>query len=279
LFFGRDPTFLPPSSLSCRNKHPDMEGFKQILLFSGLCLYACHKELGTNTQPNMPAQALTLSATTVKKGQPLVASVPAGLTTNGVSWSVRPTTGTQVTSGGQSATISFSDAGTYTIVASYIVDSAAGTRDSATAPVTVTDSTYTAPVDSTTLVSESLILVPRSVDSGSVTFLIETVDAYACDLRFNMSQGASPYSDSVMINYLQPGGACPAGNSSNVSMIVDSFSVSRLNVGGSQTISVFLPGWEGQFQFTETATSTGYTFSPATELGGLITISPTQIQN
>lgn len=259
-----------------------MKGLKQIFLFSGLSLIglcACHKELSPNTQAdNTPARTLTLSAVSVKKGQPLVASLPAGLTTNSVNWSVRPATGTQVTSGGQSAIITFSDAGTYTIVASYIVDSAAGTQDSATAPVTVTDSTYTAPVDSTTLVGKSLLLVPQSADSGGVTFLIETVGAYTCSLIFNMSQGASPYSDSVMINYLQPGGACPGGDSSKVP-IAGSFTVRPLSAGSSQTISVFLPGWEGWFEFTETATSTGYTFSPGTGWGGLITISPTQLQN
>lgn len=264
-----------------------MRYLKQILPIVCLMvgLYACHKDFSGSVDPNSvksssSAHPLTLSDSTAALGQPVVASIPTGLTSNNASWSVRPATGTQVTSAGQSATITFSKPGTYTIVAHYIVDSTSGTQDSCTAPITISDSNYTPPpVDTITLAGEKLTIIPTSVDTGGVTFLVETADSYACTYHMVLQPGAAPYSfsDSVTLAWLATGGA--TGCSGTNGPIVGSFTSQPLTVGTTQTISFFMPAQEGVFLFSVTETATGYTFSPISGGDGLVTISPTTLPN
>jgi len=237
-----------------------MKSFARILFFSGLSLaglYACQKELSDvpKSHQNSQPHALTLSSSSVKKGQALLVSLPAGLTDNSANWVVRPATGTQITPAGQSATITFSNSGTYYITAIYITDSVSGIEDSATAPVTVSDSSYTGAADSLTLAGEKFVLVAQLVpDTGStlvdtgITFVIQTVDSYPCNAYVAITQNSLPRSDSVTLSsvVLNTGNACagvtvPAENS---------FTINHLAVGSTSTITIFLPDGEGVFQFT-----------------------------
>ena len=117
------------------------------LLFSGalaFCLLACSKNAGktSSNSTNSNTQVLTLSQSTVAKGQPLVASVPSGVSASSIRWTVSPSSAyTHLTTGNGQAMLLFAKAGSYRVTASYSAADSSG-NDSCSAPVTVSDSVY-----------------------------------------------------------------------------------------------------------------------------------------
>lgn len=87
---------------------------------------------------------LTLSNSTIKRNQPLVASTNVISSNLVVRWTVNSApNSTWISPSGNKSVILFSNSGSYTVTASYFADSAATTPyDSSSSPVTVTDSIY-----------------------------------------------------------------------------------------------------------------------------------------
>ena len=138
------------------------------LMLSQAGFIACHKNAspasGSKT-PGTSGATLTLSATRVQKGAPLIATVGNSAAEN-IRWTVTPSTVAHITTGNGRAMILFAQAGTYQIKASYV--SGADSADSATCPITVSDTVYT-PVpppttDTTSLAGVGITLTP-SLDS------------------------------------------------------------------------------------------------------------------
>jgi hypothetical protein len=257
-----------------------MKGLTRILLLSCVSiagLYACRKVLSTSSpSENTKTDTLTLSASSVKTGEPLVASLPSAVTVNAASWTARPDSGVRVTPSGRSATFTFSAAGTYYITA-YITDSLTGAHDSCTAPITVTDSVYTIPRDTISLAGKQLILSPQSAGDSGVYMLLTTVDTFPCRMAINMGESMAPGGDSIYVNWAEAQGSnhCTGPGIP----ISNSFRLSKLAPGSSSNFWIFLPDGEGTFEFTMTATSTGYTFNALNSQWSPITLDPATIQD
>jgi len=256
-----------------------MKSITRALLFSGLVIAgfsACHKDYSSSSTPST-GTPLTLSTTSVARGEAMVATVPAGFSTNGLTWTVRPAAGTSITPGNGNASITFSYSGTYYITATSITDSATGKGDSCTAPITVTDSVYTPPTDSISAAGKKFILVPVSVTDSSVNLLLRTVDSFPCTYGILMGQNSEPWGDSITVFQIQ-GGFSNDLCGVNVPSVAN-FYQHTLTVGSSASIWIWLPWGGGTYQVKMTATASGYTFSMASETGTQLSISPTEISN
>jgi hypothetical protein len=97
-----------------------------------------------NSSGNSSKPVLTLSSSTIKRNQPLVASTNVISSDLVVRWTVNSApNSTWISPSGNKSIILFSNSGNYTVTASYFADSAAATPyDSSSSPVTVTDSIY-----------------------------------------------------------------------------------------------------------------------------------------
>src|SRR5580765_3146455 len=104
-----------------------------------ICISACSKNNSKTPSSSINA-ALTVSESTIKRGQPLVAATPQGFSSNNLTWRVNPSTSTHISSSNDQAMILVASPGTYQVVA---VDAASGGNDSSTATITVTDEVYT----------------------------------------------------------------------------------------------------------------------------------------
>jgi hypothetical protein len=133
---------------------------------------------------------LTLSSSTIKRNQPLVASTNVISSDLVVRWTVNSApNSTWISPAGNKSVILFSNSGSYTVTASYFADSAATTPyDSSSSPVTVTDSLYN---DSTgtwascnSLVQEpisnndQIFITPISYSDTGLVFVAHTQQTY-----------------------------------------------------------------------------------------------------
>lgn len=140
---------------------------------------------GSSTKP-----VLTLSSSSVKRNQPLVASTNVISSNLVVRWSVNAAANNSwISPSGNKSIILFSNSGSYTVTASYFADSAATTPyDSSTSPVTVTDSIYN---DSSgtwancnsyahvpTASSDQIFLTPVSYSDTGLVFVAHTQQTY-----------------------------------------------------------------------------------------------------
>jgi hypothetical protein len=255
-----------------------MKHIKQVLpvllLLGGL--YACHKELIGNVRPNTNAgaQSLILSDSVADMGQLITATLDSGLTTNGVTWSVKPLDSVRIVPNGQSATFTFAVSGTYTIIARYIVDSVAGTQDSVSASVRIIDSSAQSHPDSLSLAGQNLILVPTSADTG-VTFTIETANAFPCYYTLPVTQNVYPRGNQIFL------GDLTAQNQSNCNGTVQatgSFTIEQVPLGSTGSFDLFV-GSTGVYTINVANTDSGYVFSQSYLNGELVTISPTTLKH
>jgi len=87
--------------------------------------------------------ALTLSNSSVQRGEPLIATANSTNSDMVVKWTISPSANTWVSSTGNKSVILFSNSGSYTVTANYYPDSISTIPiGSSTSPVTVTDSIY-----------------------------------------------------------------------------------------------------------------------------------------
>jgi hypothetical protein len=191
------------------------------LLSVFLGLIGCQKETSERTN------ILTASKTTaVKRGEPVVFAMAAAQNGQAVQWTVRPDAGVQINTSGHQASIRFAFAGNYTV-------SGIAGADSASTPVTVTDSVYQeqdslnqidtlisppAPVTVMTPVStdDTIWLSPVVTDSNGKARLVisaTTAKVYGCVNQL-LVDGISSMETEFTISYgqvLYQAGDCPAG--------------------------------------------------------------------
>jgi hypothetical protein len=153
-----------------------------IIVFSVSCKK--NNSGGSSTKP-----VLTLSSSSVKRNQPLVASTNVISSNLVVRWSVNSPDNSWISPSGNKSIILFSNSGSYTVTASYFADSAATTPyDSSSSPVTVTDSIYN---DSTGTwascnslvqvpinVNDQIFLTPVSYSDTGLVFVAHTQQTY-----------------------------------------------------------------------------------------------------
>jgi hypothetical protein len=177
------------SSAQCQHKKLIMKNSIRVfvLVFLFICFMASCKK---NNSSSGTRPILTLSSSTVKRNEPLVASTNVVSTNLVVRWSVNTNASNGwISSAGNKSIILFSNAGNYTVTASYFTDSSSSTPyDSSSSPVVVTDSIYN---DSTgqwascgTLVqvglssTDQISLTPISYSDTGLVFIAHTQENY-----------------------------------------------------------------------------------------------------
>ena len=161
-----------------------MKKLLTILTFGSVLVLSCNKNTSSDRGSGGSTTAvLSLSQNQVSKGQPLIASLPAGVTATSVKWSVNTNTPTQITGANGQAMIIFSSTGVFRVTAAY------GTADSsysdtATASVTVKDSSYSPPpplnTDTSSLAGDQITLTPSFDSLGNLLFTAQTRNSYGC---------------------------------------------------------------------------------------------------
>jgi hypothetical protein len=149
-----------------------------------LALFACNKN-SSHSSSGSGTPALTLSASTVLKGQPLVVTAPAGIASSSIKWSVNSPFA-HLSSGNGQAMVIFARAGNYRVTANYRVhaSSSDSTSDSTSSPITVSDSTYTPPptsnYDTVSLAGDQITLTPSADSAHNLVLLAQTMRSYDC---------------------------------------------------------------------------------------------------
>lgn len=162
-------------------------------------LLACTKETSTSSKSNTSAPTLALSTQSVKQGQPLVASLPAGVVATSVRWSVNPDSTARVKLDSGHATILFTRGGQYRISASYATGTDTTKRDSCYGIITVSDSVYTPPpppppykpYDTVGIDGDSVHITPILDSTGRLALLAQSTRGYGCYPYYLYSTSAS----------------------------------------------------------------------------------------
>ena len=165
-----------------------MKKISTTLLLGGMLLASCTKSSSSST---FPKTGLTVSSSSLDKGQPLVVTAPSTVT-GGVTWSVSPSTLTHVTPGNGQAVVLFGQPGTYQVTGAYALN---GDSASSSATVTVSDSAYTPPVpvdwDTTSLAGDVITLTPVIDSNAQLIFIAQTGKSYyfASTLIYGVTAG------------------------------------------------------------------------------------------
>jgi hypothetical protein len=171
-------------------------GLMVILSFT---VFSCNKVASkTPTSKGSSNAVLSLSQSEVSKGQPLIASLPAGANAAAVKWWVSTNTLTHITQASGQAMILFSNTGVYRITAAYATADSVYS-DTATASVTVNDTTYSPPpvnLDTSSLAGDLITLTPSFDSLGNLLFTAQTRNSYGCE----------PYLVSLLYDAPAPGG-------------------------------------------------------------------------
>jgi hypothetical protein len=177
-----------PRTLILQMKNSDMKKRVEVLIFTGIALvglFACSKDQSKSSADTGGANShvLTLSQSSVKKGQPLVATLPEGVSASDIKWAVSPSALFHVSSGNGQAMIQFASPGDYRITASYSgADSLH--RDSSTAPIAVSDEVYTPTVlptfDTVSMTGEQVTLTPMLDSNRKLVLLAQSGKSYSC---------------------------------------------------------------------------------------------------
>jgi hypothetical protein len=258
------------------------------LMLSLAGFIACNKNAspasGSKTSGTSNA-TLTLSATRIQKGAPLIATVANSAAEN-IRWTVTPSTAAHITTGNGQAMILFAEAGKYQIKASYV--SGADSADSATCPITVSDTVYT-PVpptatDTTSLAGVGITLTPSLDTIGRLILLGQSTTVYNCFPTFvwSVSQGqfGSVAVDNGEISLIfyevistATGSGCDGAQNPATAYLFPEQYLTGPPAAGTYPINVMVN--QTLYQGTYTVTTTGYTFNWPYTSG--VTISPTQI--
>ena len=129
-----------------------------------ICFVACKKE--TLNTGNATLEASKTSS--IKKGEPVIFTLPPSAAGSSAKWSVNPSSNTQINARGDSASILFGSKGNYTVTATF-------GNSMATSSVSVTDTAYT---DSIFIPQVTLPLMPGEVMKIEVfKYLITLLDS------------------------------------------------------------------------------------------------------
>jgi hypothetical protein len=233
-----------------------------------ICISACKKDTTQTGNPTLEAS----KTNSIKKGEPVVFSLPQTAAGSKVNWSVSPNANTQLNSSGNVASVLFGARGTYTVTAE------SGTS-TATSSVFVTDSVYTggdAPIPPTILplvTGESINISVSRIDSNSITgllFIAQTTHSYLCMSNTLISETTSSASGyTIQYTGVNVPGGCTDNNKK-----AGGFSFLFPCPAGISTITIIVDG--KTYSGTITKSGNSYTINwPDTN--GVI-ISPTSIQ-
>jgi hypothetical protein len=160
-------------------RHVKKASLGVFLLF--LAVTSCNKD--SNHSGN--GAQLSLSSTSLQRGQPLLISTALSDNNTTIRWSLHPSNGTTIMPSKNHAEALFGLAGHYGITASYYSASdSTKAYDSSTAQIVVSDTIYASPppatTDSLTLAGDELTLVPVSATDTSLIILAKTTRLYNC---------------------------------------------------------------------------------------------------
>jgi len=159
-----------------------------ILALGTAALFACSKtENHSSVDRPLPSpMSLTLSESSVQRGQALIASLPTGTSSSQIKWAVIPSAGSYISSSSGQAMILFANPGQYRVTAAYAADSVSPASDSVSVPVTVTDSIFQQPQapppasDTFSLSGDQINITPMFDSSGQLVLLAKTSNLYGC---------------------------------------------------------------------------------------------------
>ena len=255
----------------------------------GICLLSCLLVAfgiscsKNNSSSGTTKTTLSLSNSSVKKGQPLVVTANVSQSSAFVKWSVNPVSAsTWISSSGNKSVMLFSNSGNYTITANYYLDSMASTPyDSSSSPVIVTDSVYTDSVASCNAIEQvsinsgdQITLTPISYSDTGLVLLAHTQQTYGSNYP---SLGFPQITDSSDGVYVFGFGAVteyPCGGSTSAATPATGWLSFAQLTNGIHNITIALNG--NPYSGTLTVTETSCTFSWDNTSG--IIISPLTIQ-
>jgi hypothetical protein len=252
-----------------------MKSIFKILVFSGAAaavIIACNKQ-GSSSSAK---PGLTLSKSTVARGEQLVASAQPASATAIVRFKVFPTTGTSLFSGKDQATAIFASSGTYTVTANYYTDSVGAPYDSSSSPVTVSDSIFNPapPIQSDTsaLAGDAIQIQPITAsDTGGLILVAQTTKLYDCYPQLNYY--FSKIGNTIEIYFLDV--ASQPGVCGGVSNTAKAYIFGEAPANGVYNFNVILN--TATYRGTLTVTDQNFTFDWPYTSG--VTISPLVIKS
>ena len=252
-----------------------------LLLTGGLLFWmACNKSTSSQSTPNTSPLTLTLSDQSVKKGQPLLVSLPQGVSSSAVKWSISPDSAARLTAGANGASILFFKAGSYKISANYATGSDSARRDSCYGTVVVSDTVYVPPTpvspayDTTVVDRDTLTLTPMS-DTSDLILIAQSSRRYGClpyyiySVTAGMNTGISLQFPWVVTNHVN---ACGAAGPAVSALFLQNNIKGWPN--GTYPFSVTYSG--GTYTGSLTITDSDYTFTWNYTTG--VIISPLHIK-
>ncbi len=243
------------------------------VVLGGLFTTGCKKSSTGSSSATRPA--VTLSKTTVARGEPLLASVADLSTSATIRWKIFPAPGTMLSASRDQATVFFGNKGSYQLTAVVYADSTSPiATDSSTIPITVSDSVYTPPApiqsDTSALFGDAIQIQPVTcTDTGGLIFAVQTVNLYSCYPRLNYSFDQTGNTiDLYCLSVSSSMESC--GGAMNTAKAVV---LGQAPANGVYNFNVILN--TATYRGTLTVTDQNYTFSwPYTSA---VTISPLQI--
>jgi hypothetical protein len=252
--------------------------FFVLLLF--IAFYtSCKKNVNADHTTN-GISVLTLSKTTVKRGEQLLVSTNLSDANSKIKWTVFPSGSSNVSSANKEAGAIFAFAGTYRITASYYAPSDTSVAyDSSSSPIVVTDSFYTPTsngmnVDTASLAGDQIILIPVKASDSVFVMLAQTNNLYNCTPYLTAYGAGGDFSSSLLFDFrsvevVEGTGECNGAKNPAIAYI---FFNPAAN--GTYNFSAFFN--QVTYQGTLTVTDTDYTFTWNYTTG--ILISPLQIK-
>jgi hypothetical protein len=250
-----------------------------IVLFSSviILLASCQK----NAAPASKS-VLTLSGSTIKRGEPLIVTTNESRSELVVKWSVNPSTpNTWISPSGIRSVFLFSNPGSFSITASYFADSNATTPyDSSSSPITVTDSLFADSsahcnviVQIPVVLGDQIFLTPISYSDTGLVLLAHTQHIY--DNHYPMlSYGTGTDSTAGYEFDFGTVNEFPCGNSTSApTPAMAILTIKGLNQG-TQDLTVFLNDtmYKGSLTVTQTECSFSWSYSSG------VTLFPLTIQ-
>ncbi len=243
------------------------------VILGSLFTTGCKKSSTGSSSSTKPA--VTLSKTTVARGEPLLASVADLSTSATIRWKIFPAPGTMLSASRDQATVFFGNKGSYQLTAVVYADSTSPiATDSSTTPVTVSDSVYTPPPpiqsDTSALFGDAIQIQPVTcTDTGGLILAVQTVNLYSCYPQLNYyfsQQGNTIELDCLSVSSMME----DCGGALNTAKAVV---LSHAPLNGVYNFNVVLN--TATYHGTLTVTDQTYTFSWPYTSG--VTLSPLQI--
>jgi hypothetical protein len=252
-----------------------MKNLIRIVVLSGLVvtyLLACNKQ-GSGSSAGKPA--LTLSKSTVARGEQLVITAQPSSAATIVRFSVFPAAATKLFSSRDQANAFFGNSGSYTVTANYYTDSAGAPFDSSSSPVTVSDSIYSPPTpiqsDTSALAGDAIQIEPiTATDTGGLIMVAQTTKLYGCNPTLNYY--FEQFANTINIYFLDVD-ADGVDDCGGVKSTAKGFIFAKAPANGTYNFNVILN--TATYQGTLTVTDQNYTFGWS--YTSAVTISPLQI--